>query len=60
MKNLSQINCVALTSLESQQINGGTNKFSFWEEIALTSGAIVNGLAVFASSGGKNAGLCVK
>lgn len=62
MKNLNQMNCVALSSLESQQINGGsdTPKANVWQELVFISGGIVNALVVFGTQAGRNAGLCVK
>lgn len=62
MKNLNQIDCVALSALESQQINGGSEapKSTLWEEISFFGTAIVKGLMVFSTQAGRNAGLTVK
>jgi len=62
MKNLKQIDCVALTNLECQQIEGGsdTPKSSFWYTLGYTSVELINGLIEFSSAGSRNAGICVK
>jgi hypothetical protein len=62
MKNLKNIDCFALTPLESQQINGGVDKpkSGFWLDLAYLAGAAIHGLVVFGTEGGRNAGICVR
>ena len=62
MKNLKYINCVALTSLESQQTNGGTaeTKTTVWQDVAYVGTSIFCGLAVFCTEGGRNAGISIR
>lgn len=62
MKNLNQMDCTVLSSLESQQINGGSDspKVTFWQDLASIGGAIVNGFVAFGTQAGKNTGLSVK
>lgn len=61
MKNLKYIDCVALTSLESQQINGGTDRSTtLWDDIAFLGESFTRGLALFGTEGGRNAGISVR
>ncbi len=62
MKKLKNIECVPLTSFESQQISGGADKLNtgFWQDLAFIGGAIAQGLVVFGRQGGRNAGICVR
>ncbi len=62
MKNLKQVDCIELTYTETQKIDGGSAKpkTGFWQDISYVAGAIVHGLVVFSTQGGRNAGLCVR
>lgn len=62
MKNLKYINCLALTSLELQQTNGGIaeTKTTVWQDVAYVGTSIFHGLAAFCTEGGKSAGISVR
>jgi hypothetical protein len=45
-----------LSDSESQQIEGG----GFWKDLAFIIGVAAHGLVVFATEGGRNAGIVVK
>ena len=58
MKTLKNIDCVELTSVESQQISGGSS--GLWQDLAYLAAATVQGLKVFSIEGGRNAGISVR
>ena len=58
MKTLKNMDCIELTLLESQQINGGFS--GFWEDMAYVASITVQGLIVFGREGGRNAGISVR
>lgn len=53
---------VELTDFEILSTNGGViaKTTSFWEDVGFLAGAIVKGAVIFATEGGRNAGLCVR
>ena len=55
--NLTKLNNFSeLSNDEITQIDGG----SFWRDLAYFVGVVVYGYEVFATEGGRNAGLCVR
>ncbi len=62
MKNLKQLACETLTHSECQQIEGGTSSSytSFWYELGSMGKDVIQGIVVFSTEGGRNAGLSVK
>lgn len=55
--NLSHFdNVTELTSVEMASIDGG----SFWKDVGFLIGAIAQGIVVFATEGGRNAGIVVR
>ncbi|WP_316769854.1 hypothetical protein [Pedobacter frigiditerrae] len=63
MKNFIEDYLVTeLTSLEVFTINGGSEKpqTGFWHDVSWLTGAIVHGFVVFATEGGRNAGISVR
>lgn len=58
MKTLKNIDCVELTSVESQQISGGSS--GFWQNLAYLAAATAEGLKVFSVEGSRNAGISVR
>lgn len=54
-----------LSAVQQMAINGGSEqspstKTSFWTDVSFFAGAVVQGIKVFATQGGRNAGLVVK
>jgi hypothetical protein len=45
-----------LSELEAAKIDGG----GFWGDVSYILGAAAHGLVVFATEGGRNAGICVR
>jgi hypothetical protein len=45
-----------LTEVEATQVYGG----GFWGDVFYVIGVAAHGLVVFATEGGRNAGICVK
>ncbi len=62
MKNLEQLACEPLTQLECQQIEGGSDNSytNFWYELGCIGKDVIQGIVVFSTEGGRNAGLSVK
>ncbi|MBP8067607.1 MAG: hypothetical protein KAY27_03500 [Pedobacter sp.] len=58
MKNLKSIDCVELTSVESQQISGGS--LGLLQDLAYLAAVAAEGLKVFGTEGGRNAGISVR
>ncbi|MGZ5135776.1 MAG: hypothetical protein ACXWCG_11520 [Flavitalea sp.] len=54
LEEFGQLKC--LSDLEAQQIDGG----GFWKDVAYVLGVAAHGLVVFATEGGRNAGIVVK
>ncbi|MGM9475029.1 hypothetical protein ACS5PU_01315 [Pedobacter sp. GSP4] len=59
LKNIDGVTELMLSEVVS--INGGSEKETgFWEDAGWLAGAIVRGCIIFATEGGRNAGLCVR
>ena len=61
-KNASKADCIELTTVESQQVYGGAARqvSSLWKDLLFIGGSIAEGVMVFSTQGGRNAGLSVR
>lgn len=61
-KNVLKADCIELTTIESQQVYGGATRqlSSLWKDLLFIGGSITEGLMVFSTQGGRNAGLSVR